>query len=373
MKRILFALAALVLIAATTGEVVPELETRGYFIETGSNATEEVVGDAVAEAGFAGGRLYIVVLAEEPPSGATFFSDAVLDELGEGTVLTVAPETVGYASDGGAWSQDQLDAAVDASLSGSSDDDVVSGFVESLTGADIGGGPGPVEQPGSSGSGSGWVWLLVIGGGFLLLFLYLRSRSNRVSSVATAGRLKEFRSAAQAKLDAVANDILEMEDEVRLSENAEIQQHYNSASAKYAEVIDSIDKVSDPEKLLDLTYVLDVAIWELDVAEALLDGKKPPEKPEKPEVKMPTPGPEGPDEPVLRQPQPATYDRRPQRQSSPAGPDLGSILLAILAARGMGGQHHSGGWTGAPTPGGGGLGRMRGGGGRIRGGGRRRG
>lgn len=376
MKRILLVAAALAMLAASPGEVAPELEAQGYYIESGSNASADVVGDAVADAGFAGGRLYVAVLSEEPASGATFFADAVLDDLGSGTVFVVAPETVGYASDG-SWSAAELDDAVNASLSGSSDNDVVVRFVESLTGSDVGGG-GSGSSGDSGGSGSGFVWLLVFVGGLAALFFYLRSRSQKTSATARAGRLEEFRNAAQEKLNAVANDILEMETEVTMSENPEVQQHYKSASAKYAEVVDKVGTVRDPEELLDLTYQLDMAIWELDVAEAYLDGKTPPKKPEPPKLEKPQPPAGRKSGPVINTPTPPAYDRRPQRQSSPAGPDLGNILLALLAARGMGGGgNYSGRWTGGGggSSGGGSRGggpRIGGGGGgRIRGGGRR--
>jgi hypothetical protein len=377
MKRILLAFAALAMIAASPGEVVSELEAQGFYIEAGSNASPGVVGDAVAEAGFAGGRLYVVVLSGEPGSGATFFADAVLDDLGSGTVLTVAPETVGYASDGNSWTADELNEAVDASLNGTSDDDVVVRFVESLTGAAVGGG-GSGSGGGTGGSGGGFIWLLLFVGGLAALFFYLRSRSQKTSATARSGRLRDFRAAAQEKLIEVANDILEMETEVTMSENPEVQQHYKSASAKYAEVVDKVGTVTDPEELLDLTYQLDIAIWELDVAEAYLDGKSPPKKPEPPKLETPQPQAGGKSGPVINTPPPPAYDRRPQRQSSPSGPDLGNILLALLAARGMGGGgNYSGRWTG----GGGGSSGGRsagggprlggGGGGRIRGGGRR--
>ena len=374
MKRILLAIAALAIVAASPGEVVSELEEQGFYIESGSNASPGVVGDAVAEAGFAGGRLYVVVLSEEPGSGATFFADAVLDDLGSGTVLTVAPETVGYASDGNSWTSGQLDSAVDASRNGTSDNDVVVRFVESLTGAALGGSG---SGGGSSGSGGGFIWLIVFVGGLAALFFYFRSRTEKTSATARSGRLRDFRAAAQEKLDAVANDILEMETEVTMSGNPEVQQHYQSASAKYAEIVDRVGTVTDPEELLDLTYQLDIAIWELDVAEALLDGKSPPKKPEPPKLETPQPQAGRKSGPVINTTPPIAYDRRPQRQSSPSGPDLGNILLALLAARGMGGGgNYSGRWTGG---GGGSSGRgssgggprMGGGGGRIRGGGRR--
>ena len=377
MKRILLVAAALAMLAASPGEVAPEIEAQGYFIESGSNASADVVGDAVADAGFAGGRLYVAVLSEEPASGATFFADAVLDDLGFGTVFIVAPETVGYASDGSSWSAAELDSAVNASLNGSSDNDVVIRFVESLTGTDVGGG-GSGPSGDSGGSGSGFVWLLVFVGGLAGLFFYLRSRSQKASATARAGRLEEFRNAAQEKLNAVANDILEMETEVTMSENPEVQQHYKSASAKYTEVVDKVGTVRDTEELLDLTYQLDIAIWELDVAEAYLDGKTPPKKPEPPKLEKPQPPTGRKSGPVITTPTPPAYDRRPQRQSSPTGPDLGNILLALLAARGMGGgRNYSGRWTGGgdgTSRGGSRGGGPRiggGGGGRIRGGGRR--
>jgi hypothetical protein len=376
MKRILLVVAALVMLAASPGDVVSELEAQGFYIESGSNASSEVVGDAVADAGFAGGRLYVVVLSEEPASGATFFADTVLDDLGSGTVLTVAPETVGYASDGNAWTSDELGDAVTASRNETSDDDVVVRFVESLTGPAVGGGgSGSGDQ---EGSGGGFIWLLVFIGGLAALFFYLRHRSQKTSATARAGRLEQFRTAAQEKLNEVANDILEMETEVTMSENTEVQQHYKSASAKYAEVVDKVGTVTDPEELLDLSYQLDIAIWELDVAEAYLDGKTPPKKPEPPKLEKPEPPAGRKSAPVITTPTPPAYDRRPQRQSSPAGPDLGNILLALLAARGMGGGgNYSGRWTGGGggSSGGGSRGggpRMGGGGGgRIRGGGRR--
>ena len=64
------------------------------------------------------GSSRVVVLAEEPPGGATTFSDSTLDLLGVGYVVTVAPETVGYASDGNGWTQDELDEAVDEVVDG---------------------------------------------------------------------------------------------------------------------------------------------------------------------------------------------------------------------------------------------------------------
>ncbi|MDH3463159.1 MAG: hypothetical protein OEM32_06000 [Acidimicrobiia bacterium] len=363
MRGFFAAALGLLLIAATPQETLSDLESQGFYIENGSSASASLVGDAVAEASFAGGRLYVVVLAEEPDSGATFFSDAVLDSLGTGTVLVVAPETVGFSSDGETWDESQLNDAVEAGLAGSSDNDVVARFVNALTGSSLGLGGG------GSGGGSGLIWFLVIVGGLGLLFFYLSRRSSRTAGGGRVSpQVAQFHEAARAKLADIANDILEMEDEVRLAEDHEVAAHYQRASATYSELIDEVDRLSDVEDLIEVIFRLDVAIWELDVAESILDGKTPPAKPERPKletVQAPETRPTRPD-----------FERRPQRQSSPAGPDMGSILMALLAMQNMGGL----GRTPGQQPGGlGGAGRRPGSfgggsrGGRIRGGGRRRG
>ena len=362
MKRLFLVLGAVTLIAATPQEALPELEADGYYIEQGSAASEQVVSDAVFDGRADGGRLYIVVLAEEPPGGATTFADSALDLLdGDGYVLTVAPETVGYAGDETFWTDSEMDAAVDASLDGGSDDEVVQLFAASLTGA-------------SAGGGISLMWILLIGAAAVGLWVFLsrRSRAKRV-----AGRMEEVRELAKQKLDEVANDILDMEDEVAVSENPEIKRHYQSASSMYAKAMDDTSRASTIPEMLEVSEELDLAIWELDCAEALLDGKPKPAKPSPP-----------PDQPVLPptsdEPEghgtmppsvPGTvdqFDRRPQRQSATSN-DMATMLLTMLAMRGMGGRGGFGGfggWSGGGRMGGGG-GRMGGGGGRMRGGGRR--
>jgi len=376
MKRLLVAVS-LLLIAATPDQVVPELEANGYYIEPGSSASEQVVSDAVFEGRADGGRLYLVVLSTEPPGGAPTFSDSILDQLGSGYVVTVAPETVGYAGDGTSWTSDEMNRAIDVSLDGGSDDEVVELLISELTGAGVVPTPGG-EDPAGEGGGFGWIWLVVIAGGALLIFSRMRNSSRKRTAMASA-ELEKVRSMARVKLAEVANDIIEMEHEVELSGNTEVKSHYQSASATYTETLARIEKDPIPAEMLEIVRDLDVAIWELDVAEALLDGKPAPEKPKPPEPKPP----------ALQRPEPAppetvedAYGRRPERQSSYAGNDLMTALWALLAMSGRGGGGWGGmpGGFGGPMRGGGmGGGRMRGGGmrlgggmGRIRGGGRRR-
>jgi len=370
--------AALLLIAATPDDVVPSLQANGYYIESGSNATEQVVSEAVFNGRSAGGRLYIVVLADEPPGGATTFADSTLDLLVDGYVLVVAPETVGYSGDGTAWTADEMNAAVDASLGGGSDDEVVDLFVLSLTRETT---PQPTEQPpvdAPSGGGISILWLVVIGVVVVGVFVYA---SNRGKTRREESRMTHVKDLAKQKLNEVANDILEMEDEVSTSGNADVSAHYQRASALYSEATEANDRAQTVQEMMKVSEQLDLAIWELDCAEAILDGKPVPPKPEPPVVETATalPVPEGRG---ATSPPPATpdFDRRPQRQSTGSG-DMLNVLLTMMAMGsmrnrgggfgGFGGS--SGNWTGGGGRIGGGGGRIGGGGGRIRGGGHRRG
>ena len=373
MKRLFAAVAALSLIAATPQEALPGLEANGYYIEEGAAATEEVVSDAVFEGRADGGRLYMVVLAEEPSGGAPTFSDSVLDLLGEGYVVTVAPESVGFAGDGSHWSADAMNTAVDDSLTAGSDDDVVATFIESLTGQSLSGGD-TSDGAASSGGGIPILWILVVGGVLVAIWYFASSRNREKRTVEKLG---EVRKVARSKLDEVANDILEMEDEIAVSEDSQAKEHYQRASRMYAQAMEDVAKASTIPAMLEVSEELDLAIWELDCAEAVLDGKPKPAKPEppRPEPMQPTPSPRGTSEDAAPDPRPIDdFDRRPQRQSSGSNEVL-NMLLAMMAMGGMRGGGGFGGGIGGFRGGSGrsrgGGGRSMGGGGRFRGGGRR--
>lgn len=376
MRRTTIALAACALLvvgAAGPGDVVDQVRTQGFFIEEGSDAQPAAVSDAVAEARFAGGELYIVVLAEEPPGGATVFSDAVQSDIGSGTVLTVAPDTVGYTSDEATWTGDQLDHATEAALDAPSDTAVVESFVATLTGRPVGG-----QQPAPSGSSILPILLVVVlVVGVAIGLLAWRSATRR--KAAAQRRLDEVRTLTQSKLDDIANDIIDMEDEVKVAENPEATSYYEQASQTYSDALGTAASASTPGQLLDLSAKLDVAIWQLDCAEALLDHKPLPPKPEPPAVAQQPPAIPAA---AGRAPAPGAggeYDRRTSRRSSPTGPDITNTLLTMLAVGtlrrrmfgGLPGGFSGGGFGRSVRTGGGRRGGM-GGGRTVRGGGRRR-
>lgn len=360
MALLLAVLAALAL-AASPGEVVAEVADTGMYLEPGVVVEAAAISSAVADARAAGGDLSVVVLASEPAGGAPTFAESVLDRLGGGTVLVVAPDTIGWASEGDVWSRARLDAATEAALGAGDDAGAVQAFVATLVAESA------ASSPGASGDGSGWTVLvvfLVVVVGAVAVLVWL---GNRNTERAARRRIDEARREVAAQLDAVANDILDLDVEVATSEDDRVREHYQSASSIYAEVQEALADAEDAPVLISLSNRLDEAIWHLDAADALLDGEPVPPKPEaRPAPPAPTAVPAPPVGPV------PTRDlyRRPARRSRYVGPDVLDVLAAggILGA----GRRRARGGTRGGVSGG----RMRGGGARrtprMRGGGRRR-
>jgi exonuclease VII small subunit len=312
-----------VLLLVSPAEVAPVVELQGFYIEPGAPVSSAAVEEAVAEARFAGGNLHIVVLADEPVGGATVFADGVLNELpAGGTVFVVAPETLGWTSIGDIYTEDQLNNATNVAFGGSSDTEVVQLFASELTGEPVG------DTSSSRGGGGGWILLLVVGGLIAVVGFFVW-RSGRKQKERSGARLDAAKAEVQKLLDAVANDILELEDEVMLSDNEEAQDHYERASATYAAAEKRLEQATKPLDLLELSNDLDVAIWELDCAEAVLDAT---EKPPKPEPRRPEPAPQPTPQP---RPAPAPgsgYSRRPNRRSSYMNRDMLNAILMAGAA-----------------------------------------
>lgn len=353
--KILIALSALVFVvaAASPSEVAPVIATDGFFIEEGADATSDVVGAAVFDARSAGGLFHAVVLVDEPPAGATTYADAVLDELPrqEGTVLVVGPQTVGWASNNDVWTSVDLDRALDASLDASTSGAVVAAFVSEL-----------IEPP-SSGGGGGWLLVigvvLVSGIGFVI---WRGSRSRRVSD---AQRLAELKAKAQIQIDAIANDILDDADEVSDAANADATGHFEAATATYGEAAGRLEAATTARQVLDISAELDLAIWHLDAAEAILDGQPVPPKPEPPVIPDPVTPPPPPPAPASAPGSPAplpTYQRRSARRSGFGADDMVKTMIAMQAMRSIGrsrGGSSSAGRTSSPSRS---TGRSRGGG-----------
>ena len=357
---ILVAVIAVLAVAATPGAFAADAEDvasvvadTGVYVEVGASADTARVGELVSAIRSEGERINFVALSDEPIGGATTFADAVYDRLGEGVVVVVSPLSVGWSGTTEVFTDAELDAAVDAGLDAETDGDVLELFTETLLGASVPGAPATTSpataqpEPAASSSGGGssvLIWVVVIAAG-VGLFLFWRSRQNKTKGPRLDPRLAEAKQAVQKQIDALANDIIDMEDEVRVADNEQADDYYEKAGITYGEVTDAFATATTAEAVLGLSNQLDVAIWQLDCAEAVLDGKPLPPRTEP--KRLPAPEPAAP----AGVPQPAPsgsstlpprpdYSRRSTRRSSPMGGGLLEMLIGvgtIMAGRSRGG------------------------------------
>lgn len=377
-------------LAAEPGEVAAIVADDGVYVEPGSSATSDEISDLVTTLRNEGEPASVIVLADEPSGGAVTFADAVIDDLGEDNlVLVVAPESYGIAGASSRFSEDEVAAALDAAGGEDSDADLVRRFVSELVGADllpVPAGPGATD-PGATDTGSGgvsWLPIILIGGLLLVGWLWWRGRNRTAAGPRIDPDLVEAKAAVQEQIDAVANDIIDLEDEVRASGNTEASAAYRAAGNTYNEVTGAYPGVTTAQGLLDLSNRLDEAIWQLDSAEAILDGKPAPPRPQAQVLPEEVPAPEGAGQGGALPPRPdyadgptqpprPEYDRRDSRRSSYGGGGLIQILIGLggmLMSRRGGGSASGGGLgdllggLGGGSSRGGGLGDLFGGGGR---------
>jgi hypothetical protein len=332
------ALAATTAFAATIGEVVDDVSATGFYLDRGVSISEDDATQIVSAARNNGSRFYLVVLDDTPLGGNTAFAEAVFDDLNvdSGTILVLSLEDVGWVSDDEGFTADDLDTAFEfANSEGGSDAEFAANFVIGLFGdvdsaqqptpaSETTVAPSSAAEPSGGGGGSGLFvfFLIIVGGGLLLFWLMRRGKNQSVN--AAAEQMAKARGVVQKQVDAVANDILDLEDEVRVANNAEIDEFYNAASATYRTITERLQQAETPAALVDLSNDLDVAIWQLDCAEALLDGKPKPPRPERKEFE---PAPAG-DRVTIPAPR-DDYQRRPGRRSSYMGPGLAEILIGV--------------------------------------------
>ncbi len=368
---LVLALGATSVSAATISDVVDELSSSGLYIDGNVSITEAEAIEIINHADDRGSRLYLAVLSDAPLGGSQSLAESILDDLNVtfGTILVLSPEDVG-ASSLDEFSNAELEEALDyADEIAVTDGEYAAAFVVGLVGAAVEAGAtdttlpaqttaAPAASSSSGGGGGGiFIFLLIIGGiGLLLFWLFKRGKKQTVN--AAAQQMAEARGVVQKQVDAVANDILDMEDEVRVANNDEVDGFYSQASATYRTVTERLQQADSPQDLVDISNDLDLAIWQLDCAEAVLDGKP---KPSRPERKRLEPAPTEQDRVTVPAPR-TDYQRRPGRRSSYGGPGVMEILIGVagqvLAGGGRGRSGGLGGMFGgrsstrrSPTPG----------------------
>ena len=281
MKRLVVLLTTLAILsfplaagAQTVSDVVSDLDD-GVYVADGLSVDEGSIHDAVNRARNAGFGLSVVLLDEDPSSGATVFADSVLNQLGTGTVLVLSAASEGMASS--EIGQSAIEAALDSGFAaGGGDAGYVDAVVDSITGTSA-------SPSSSSGDSFGLIVLMVIVGGLVLLVWWTIRRSSKASKERRGGLIGEARGEIKDQLDAMANTILEISDLVSASSSSEDNQYLEKAGATYSTALESYEDANDLRALEDLSDRLDEARWQLDAAAAISEGRPAPDKPEKTE------------------------------------------------------------------------------------------
>ena len=173
--------------AATPEEAAATAGDTGLFVEPGLDVDREAIASAVRAAGDAGARVMVVLLEGDPVGGAVAFADAVLDRVGDGTVLVLSATGEGAASL--VFDRSALERALDAGFAaGGGDAGYVAAFVAALVPS--------ADSPGAESGGiAGWVVLIVIVGGLVLVAWWAVRRRN------VAAEKRRRRAVAEARAE----------------------------------------------------------------------------------------------------------------------------------------------------------------------------
>jgi hypothetical protein len=136
------------------------------------------------------------------------------------------------------------------------------------SGGGAGGDAGSGSQP--SGGGGIVIALLAIG---VVTFLVLRALRTRRR---TQAELAEVKAAAHEDLIALADDVQQLEAPVEA--NAAAKSEYTQALDCYDKAGMSFDRATQPRQLETVATALEEGRWHMSSAQALLDGKTPPER-----------------------------------------------------------------------------------------------
>ena len=280
--RRLFALLLLVglvlvpsiaVLAADAGSLADQAAFRHYAIEEGApvdvDEMERFVGGLADTPAF-----YFIALAEDPAEGADVVARDILTALPGGTVVVVTPGDLGAVSTD--FSEGALNDVLDASID-RYDTNYVDGFrafAEALASAPV------ATTTGSSGGGSGILIPVLLIGGVIVLVVVLMRKAKKGDEGIQQRRLVEARTEIKTQIDAVANRILELSDQVSLADNDVATEHYRAATATFDEAQGAFEQAQTLGKLEELSDRLDHARWQLEAADALTEGRPVPPEPQ---------------------------------------------------------------------------------------------
>ncbi len=372
-SRLLRAFAALVLAFgvcfATTGTaaaqdldaITRQLDADGWYIEPGAEGESDKFAQLMRSVESLDDTWYFVSMADYVDD---FFAEDLADRVRTpGNVLVYfleedQGEVFVSAQLSSPYSQADDDFALDAFDSDwDTPDEFMIEVAERLdqraaaatagAGTDVvGSGSADASNPATTdtgGSGVSLAWLAVpvvaVGGGMW----FASSRGKNRKQAEQLETAQKIRAEIQTELDELANDVLVLSSPVDLGDNAQAVQYYREATATYTEISDELPDVADladaelPE-LSALGARIAHARWEMDAAEALLNGE---ELPEKPKV-APPPQPQRPPQEQQRRMESRPLPRREPRPRVPYSPSRrrsgGGLLDILIAGAGMLGQ-----------------------------------
>lgn len=271
---------------AQTG-VVDSVETVADFVDVvGWYVADGAVDDSEAfealsdRALDADQRWYFVSLAEEPAEGLSLYTDELRRLLPEGTVVVLVPvEVDGETKFDVETSSDEftsteindgedLAAAALAGRRGTAAD-VAAELFDGIS-AQRGPGLNPLWVVGGVG---------VVGAGAAGAWALNRRKDDTRRRERDEADIDTARTEIKSQLDVVANYVIGQAEYVELSSSDQAKQYYQEATATFDEVDRKLPRATTLLELATLNDEIEMARWKMEAAEALIDGREPPEKP----------------------------------------------------------------------------------------------
>ncbi len=260
-------------LAIEPDDVVVELEFRNYAAEAGTSVDVNELEALVDRVDAPTRNLYFVLLESDPAGGNDLFAADLLALQIEGTVVVISPQEIGASSTD--FDDDVLDGAInDAWDEFEALDDV--GAFEAFVGA-LPATTGSAEPAQSSGGGGGFLIIVVVVVGGIGFLLWRNSKRERAVA---EGRLDEAKAELAGQLDVIANEILDLSDRVTVAEHDAALAYFRQANDTYSEVSEAAGTATSLAGLEELSDRLDQARWQLEAAEALIEGREVPPEPE---------------------------------------------------------------------------------------------
>jgi len=258
-------MAAPAALAQSLPDVAEDVEFRGYHAAEGVSISIGAMEDLASQNGDFG----FVALVATPAGGADRFADDVLSLVDARTTIIVLT-----AGEAGASSRVYDDAALDRAFDSafaSTGDSYEVDFEELVDALATG-----ASSSSSGGASFGWVLvILIVGAGAFLVF-----RGGRQDKRFKERRISVARKEITDQMAVIANEILAFSDRVDVADHPEAVAHYRAASETYSVTETRLQMAETWADLAELSDDLDLARWEMAAAEAALEGREPPERPD---------------------------------------------------------------------------------------------